>query len=83
MLCEQAPGLPGRAASSCVSGGSADGPNNLRTTMETFTPLAGNTYYVVVPQNGTREGSYGVDSTLTERPVGDGECLPQEIGSCE
>jgi hypothetical protein len=49
----------------------------------TFTPLAGDTYYLVVPLSGTREGSYGVDSTLTERPVGLGACLPQEIGSCE
>jgi hypothetical protein len=40
-------------------------------------------YYVVVPLNGTHEGSYGVTSDGVERPTGQpATCLPQEIGSC-
>ena len=52
-------------------------------TTRTFTPLAGDTYYIVVPMNPTREGSYGTDSNGLERPAGVGNCLPQQIGTCE
>jgi hypothetical protein len=34
----------------------------------TFGPASGDRYYLVVPHNGSEEGSYGLDSTLTERP---------------
>src|SRR5206468_2510847 len=41
----------------------------------TFTPAAGSTYYLVVPRNAVREGSYGKSSGGTERPVGSAPCL--------
>jgi len=51
-------------------------------TTRTFTPLAGSTYYLVVPLNATREGSYGTNSAGVERPQGLDACLPQQIGTC-
>ena len=51
-------------------------------TTKTFTPLAGNSYYLVVPTNGTREGSYGTNSSGAERPQGSPACLAQQVGSC-
>src|SRR5262249_28988985 len=49
---------------------------------KTFTPLAGNTYYLVTPRNATRQGSYGTRSGGSERPAGENACLPQAISSC-
>lgn len=51
-------------------------------TTVTFTPAAGSEFYLVVPRNATREGSYGTDSTGAERPVGIPACLPQAIAAC-
>ena len=34
----------------------------------TFGPANGDRYYLVVPHNGSEEGSYGLDSDLAERP---------------
>lgn len=51
-------------------------------TTITFTPIAGNTYYLVVPRNSLREGSYSTDGGGTERPQGGLACLPQLIGAC-
>ena len=51
-------------------------------TTKTFTPLAGGTYYLVVPLNASREGSYGTTSEDSERSVGEDTCLPQQIGGC-
>jgi hypothetical protein len=48
----------------------------------TFTPAAGDTYYLIVPRNASREGSYGLDSSGNERPVGAEACLVQRIESC-
>jgi len=48
-------------------------------TSATFTPAAGNTYYLIVPRNGQREGSYGAASNGTQRPQGGGACAVQEI----
>ena len=56
----------------CTTGGA---------TMKTFSPAPESTYYLVVPTNEGREGSYGT-STTGERSVGDGSCLPQETGAC-
>jgi hypothetical protein len=40
-------------------------------------------YFLVVPHNGDREGSYGVDGGGTPRPRAvNGACLPQEVGAC-
>ncbi len=51
-------------------------------TTKTFTPIAGDTYYLVVPLNATREGSYGTTKAGTERPPATPACLPQWIGVC-
>jgi len=40
---------------------------------------AGDTYYLVVPANAGREGSYGTDSAGTERPPGAGACRVQQV----
>lgn len=47
-----------------------------------ITPAPGNTYYVVVPRNTDREGSYGLDGEGTERPPGAGQCLAQDVAAC-
>ncbi|HET6374146.1 MAG TPA: FG-GAP-like repeat-containing protein [Candidatus Polarisedimenticolia bacterium] len=44
-------------------------------------PSAGDRYYLVVPRNGLREGSYGLRSDGTERPVSASACMPQSIAS--
>jgi sugar lactone lactonase YvrE len=50
-------------------------------TGRSFTPAAGNTYYLVVPRNALEEGSYGVLSNGAERPASATACLPQHIAS--
>ncbi len=57
----------------CTTGGEA---------FTTFTPAAGGTYYVVVPRNLTREGSFGLASDGSERPGQISVCLLQELGAC-
>ncbi len=48
-----------------------------------FQPPAHDTYYLVVPRNARREGSYGTTSGGMQRPQGNNSCLPQEItASC-
>jgi hypothetical protein len=51
-------------------------------TSSTFPAAAGNRYYLVVPTNGAREGSYGKNSSSVERPVGSAACVPQTVGNC-
>jgi PKD repeat protein len=51
-------------------------------TSKTFSPHAGNGYYLVVPTNGDSEGSYGLTSSGSERPQAASACLPQQIGTC-
>jgi hypothetical protein len=51
-------------------------------TSKTITPAAGNRYYLVVPRNGIREGSYGSASSGLPRPQGSGACLVQEAAAC-
>jgi len=48
----------------------------------TFTPSAGDRYYLVAPRNGSSEGSYGRASAGSERPPGSPSCASQMIGSC-
>jgi hypothetical protein len=60
-------------AVSCTTGGAL---------ARSLTPAVGNTYYLVVPTHADREGSYGQDSSGTERPPGAGACLPQQVASC-
>jgi len=56
--------------------------STIGTTAATVTPSGGNTYYLVVPLNGFREGGYGTDSSGAQRPQGSAACLPQAIGTC-
>lgn len=51
-------------------------------TSISFTPGAGDRYYLVVPHSDYREGSYGLDSDGAERPPGVRFCLPQSILFC-
>jgi len=48
----------------------------------TFTPAPGSEFYLVVPRNAGREGSYGVNSNNVERPAGNSACLPQSVTAC-
>ena len=51
-------------------------------TTSTFLPAGGDTFYLVVPRNATREGSYGISSS-GERPQGGVfTCFDQEIDAC-
>ncbi len=50
-------------------GGSCD-----RLSTDTFTPGAGNEYYLIVPAGGGREGGAGYDSANSERPQPDATC---------
>jgi len=61
------------AALSCTTGGA---------TSITFVPASGFRYYLVVPRNLVREGSYGLRSSGAERPQLTGACLPQQVGTC-
>ena len=53
-------------SSVCTTGGA--------TSLDGWTPGAGNRYFVVVPVSATTEGSYGTDSGSTERPVSTATC---------
>ncbi len=48
-------------------------------TTLTFTPSAGNRYYLVVPRNEVAEGSYGFSSAMLPRPPSAAACRPQEV----
>ncbi|HYS06025.1 MAG TPA: cadherin-like domain-containing protein, partial [Candidatus Dormibacteraeota bacterium] len=50
-------------------------------TTRTFPQPPGSTYYLVVPRNTAREGSYGRASDGTERPQGNNACVPQAIAA--
>jgi hypothetical protein len=49
---------------------------------KTITPGSGNRYFLVVPRNGTKEGSYGLNGLGAEIPPSATACLPQLIGTC-
>lgn len=57
----------------CTTGGA---------TQASVTPGAGARYYLVVPRNGTMEGSYGKSSAGNQRPQGPSSCLPQGVAGC-
>jgi hypothetical protein len=58
--------------SACSTGG-------LRT--HDLTPSPGDRYYLVVPRNAVREGSYGLSSDGLERPASASSCMPQAVVS--
>jgi hypothetical protein len=51
-------------------------------TSATFNFGAGNHYYLVVPSDGSTEGSYGTDSSVLERPASTTPCMTQSLGTC-
>jgi hypothetical protein len=51
-------------------------------TRVVFTPPPDSVYYLVVPRNNTREGSYGTDSTGMPRPASGSACLAQSTATC-
>ncbi len=52
-------------------------------TADTIDPnVSVDTFYLVVPNNGFREGSYGSDSDGGPRPAALAACFPQSIGEC-
>jgi len=56
----------------------------LTTTFPDPNPALGY-YYLVVPTNGLREGSYGAGRTAacgSERPAGSVQCEPRQVGAC-
>lgn len=61
------------AAKFCTTGGELQ---------KTFVPAEGNTYYIVVPRNASREGSYGFESDGMERRQAVDACLPSLITDC-
>ena len=56
----------------CTTGGA---------TTTTLAPSAGGSYFLVVPTNTAKEGSYGVRGDGTERPQAASACLSQEIAT--
>jgi len=57
----------------CSTGGASEQPL-LTTTADV--------YYLVVPRNAEREGSYGTDGAGSERLPPPAACLPQNLGEC-
>ncbi len=53
-----------------------------RTSPAVFTPGPGNEYYLVVPNDGGREGGAGDDSTGTPRPQISAACGNREVDAC-
>ena len=51
-------------------------------TEATITPGTGSVYFLIVPNNGVREGGCGFDSSGDPRPQGLAACLPRSAGSC-
>ena len=53
------------------------------TNSATFSPSSGNRYYLVAPNNGDYEGSYGTDSSGNQIPQGASACRnASDPGSC-
>lgn len=54
------------------------------TALGAQAPGAGNRYYLIVPESATAEGSYGVNSSGAEIPVGATRCIGTQIlgGTC-
>ena len=57
--------------------------STLGATSTSLTPAIGNSYYLIVPHNGTVEGSYGLTSDGVERGPGASSCSPQQSAGCD
>lgn len=51
-------------------------------TTATFGIPVADSYYLVVPNDSSTEGSYGLDDISGERPVSTQQCVPQSLGNC-
>jgi hypothetical protein len=51
-------------------------------TSTTLTPGPLNRYYLVVPHNGTSEGSYGTGQGGAERSASSSACRPRQVAAC-
>jgi hypothetical protein len=54
-------------------------------TTANVTPAAGNSYYLVVPETVSSEGSYGhgfIGGAASEIPQGASACRPQQLSAC-
>ncbi|MCP3934018.1 MAG: hypothetical protein GY708_01450 [Actinomycetia bacterium] len=58
------------------------GQCSVATTSSTFNSGGGDHYYLVAPNAAASEGSYGQDSSATERPVGLAQCVAAQVISC-
>jgi hypothetical protein len=81
--------LPGDSDYAIYEGTIGDFSDTKATTCTTFgatsatlTPPAESTFYLVVPSNGDREGTYGKDGLGIERAPTTEACFPQLIGGC-
>ena len=52
-------------------------------TVANITPLLESTFYLIVPNNGTFEGGYGVNSQGVPRGQGTGACFRQNLAPCD
>ena len=51
-------------------------------TTKTYRPSSGDIYFLVVPRDATREGSYGSTGAGAERPPSTEACLPAALVGC-
>jgi hypothetical protein len=51
-------------------------------TAITFEDVGGDSYFLIAPRDGTREGSYGRDSSGAERPIAPFACLERSVILC-
>ena len=65
--------IGGQSPATCSTGGAEN---------HTLLPGPGNSYYLIVPNNGTAEGSYGQGTNGASRPRGPNACFPQSDGAC-
>ena len=57
--------------------------STLGGTNATLTPGSGDTYYLVTPVDGVREGLLGTDSGMNDRPPSPFPCLLRQVGPCD
>jgi hypothetical protein len=58
----------------CSTGGATD---------VAFSPAPASSYYLVVPNNGAREGSYGTNSNAIPRIQSGDSCFEQQVSPCQ
>ena len=56
-----------------------DCADSLHDLTEDVGTTSGNRYYLVVGKNSNDEGSYGLDSSSVERPIGTAVCVATQV----